>query len=665
MEITVAKNAGFCFGVSRAVKLVNEQIQRREPNTEIYTLGHLIHNPQFIQQLEEQGVRAISEAELDEVFHRTDAQHPSVLAVRTHGITRELNERLRGYADACPYFRVIDCTCPYVKKIHRIVSEAADSPLLVFGDPAHPEVQGIVSYSRGKVTVFSSAAELEDRMEEIPVDSAPILVSQTTQKLTEWKFSQNIVRNHCTNAKIYDTICSVTEERQNAAAILARQVDTMLVVGGRESSNTAKLFQIARSACRATFFIESPEQVRSLPLTQAMKVGITAGASTPSGLIQEVKQIMTDMENTLVGAADTEDFAGMLEGSCKTLNTGEIVRGTILSITATELQVDLGTKVTGIIPLDEITLDGASKLSDMFHVGDEIEAKVIKVSDRDGVATLSKKSVDGLAKWREITDAYEAGTVLEGTVTEVVKGGVVMNYAGIRLFIPASQSGVPKDGDLNTLAGAPIRVKIIDLDEKRRRAVASIRAVQREERKAREAIFWDEIEDGKEYDGVVKSMTSYGAFVDLGGVDGMVHSSELSWKRIKHPSDVVSIGETIHVYVKSFDKESKRISLGYKTEATNPWNVFTGKYSIGDTASVKIVSMMPFGAFAEVVPGADGLIHISQIANRKLSKPEDVLEIGQVVDAKIIDIDEENHKISLSIRALLDSDAGDEEDIDE
>ncbi len=649
MEITVAKGAGFCFGVSRAAELVQNAIASRRPGTTIYTLGHLIHNPHYIEELKQNGVYPIEEDALDALFSATDATHGTVLAVRTHGICRVLSEKLERFSRENPFFSVIDCTCPFVKKIHRIVGENADAPLYVFGDPDHPETKGIVSYAEGEVHVISSGEQL--KCLPPPKDGA-VLVSQTTQKLTEWKFSQNIMRNLCTNAKIYDTICSVTEERQNAAAVLARQVDVMIVIGGKESSNTAKLVQTARMACRATWFIESPEQVRSIPLTHTMKVGITAGASTPSGLIQEVKQIMTDMENTTVGAADTEDFAGMLEESFKTVNTGEIVRGVILSIRPTELQVDLGIKCTGIIPLSEISDDASIKLNEAFSVGDEIEAKVIKVSDRDGVATLSKKSVDGMAKWREITEAYENGTVLEGTVTEAVKGGLVMNYAGIRLFIPASQSGVPKEGDLNALAGTTARVKLIDLDDKRRRAVASIRAVLREERKARETAFWAEIEEGKEYDGVVKSLTEYGAFVDLGGVDGMVHTTELSWKRIKHPRDVVSIGEQIHVFVKAFDRETKRISLGYKTEDTNPWHVFTEKYAVGDVASVKIVSMMPFGAFAEVVPGADGLIHISQIANYKVVKPEDVLALDQVVDAKIIDIDEENHKISLSIRAL-------------
>ena len=362
-----------------------------------------------------------------------------------------------------------------------------------------------------------------------------------------------------------------------------------------------------------------------------------------------------------VMASEAEDFAGMLEGNLKTLNTGEAVTGEITSITPNEIHVDLNAKVTGIIPYSEITDNPSANIENLYHVGDTIEAIVIKVSDLDGVATLSRRKIESVLNWKKIVTAYEAGAVLEGQFTNVVKGGALMLLDGVQVFVPASHTGLPKDADLSVLVGTTARAKIIEIDERRHRAVASVRAVLREERKAQEAAFWANIEEGKQYTGVVKSLTSYGAFVDLGGVDGMVHCTELSWKRIHHPSEVVSIGDTITVYVKSFDPETKRISLGYKTEETNPWNVFTSRYKVGDVAKVKIVSMMPFGAFAEIVPGADGLIHISQISDKKVAKPSDVLELGQVVDAKIVGIDEENHRISLSIRALLE----DAEDADE
>lgn len=352
--------------------------------------------------------------------------------------------------------------------------------------------------------------------------------------------------------------------------------------------------------------------------------------------------------------SEQENFAEMLDSATiKTLNTGEIVTGIVTHVSDTELQLDLGTGVTGYIKAERVTDDPSVKLTEAFHVGDSVEAKVIRVSDVDGVAELDKRRVDSGKNFKKVEEAKEAGEVLEAPVADVVKGGVIVYVYGSRIFIPASQSGVPKDGDLAPLKGTNVKFKIIEIKEPGHKAIGSIRAVLREERRAKEEAFWSSIEEGKQYTGVVKSMTSYGAFVDLGGVDGMVHTSELSWKHIKSPADVLSVGETVTVYVKSFDREKKRISLGYKTEDTNPWFIFTNNYHVGDVVPVKIVSMMPFGAFAEIIDGVDGLIHISQIAMTRIGKPADVLEIGQCVDAKIIEIDNEKQKVSLSIRALL------------
>jgi 4-hydroxy-3-methylbut-2-enyl diphosphate reductase len=433
-------------------------------------------------------------------------------------------------------------------------------------------------------------------------------------------------------------------------------VDLMLVIGGRESSNTNKLYETAKRVQPNTHFVESVSELNNIRFTPFSKVGITAGASTPGGIIQEVKNRMSELENKITDAGELaggEDFAGMLEDSLKTLNTGETVTGVITSVSSGELHVDLGAKVTGIVAADEVTDDAGVKLSDAFKVGDEITAIVLKVSDRDGVATLSKKKVDNKLRWVKVLDAYRDGGVVEGTVTDVIKGGVLLNYEGNRIFVPASQTGVPKDGDLATLVGTVQKAKIIEVREDKKRAVASIRKIKSEERKLREADFWANIEVGKQYEGEVKSLTSYGAFVDLGGVDGMVHRTELSWTHIKSPADVVAVGDVIKVFVKDFNAETKRISLGYKTEETNPWNVFMSKYAVGDMAEVRIVSLMPFGAFAEVVPGVDGLIHVYQITDHKIAQPSDVLSVGQVVNVEIIGIDEENHKISLSIRALM------------
>ena len=366
------------------------------------------------------------------------------------------------------------------------------------------------------------------------------------------------------------------------------------------------------------------------------------------------------IENKKNEIAD-EDFAGMLEESLKTLNTGETVTGVITSISAGELHVDLGAKVTGIIAYDEITDDTSVKLAECFKVGDEIEAMVVKVSDRDGVAILSKKRVDNRLRWKKVLEAYKNDEIIEGTVTAVIKGGVLFEYESNKIFVPASQTGVPKSGDLNSIVGKTFKARIIEVNEGKKRAVASIKKIQNEERKQKEAEFWANIEVGKQYEGEVKSLTSYGAFVDLGGVDGMVHTTELSWTHIKNPSEVVSVGEVIKVFVKEFNPETKRISLGYKTEETNPWTLFKGNYAVGDVAEVKIVSLMPFGAFAEIVPGVDGLIHISQIANRKIANPGEVLAIGDIVKAEILAVDDETHQISLSMRSLIEETADEAE----
>lgn len=360
-----------------------------------------------------------------------------------------------------------------------------------------------------------------------------------------------------------------------------------------------------------------------------------------------------------------ENFAELLEQSLKTLNTGDTVTGYVTHVTDAELQLDLGAKVTGIIKAEQITDDASVRLTEMFNVGDAVEAFVIRVSDIEGVAELSKKRTDSDRHWKNIVALKDSGEVVSGKVLKAVAGGLTVQVGATNVFVPASHSGLAKDADLTTLVGQTVDLKIIEIKEQGKRAIGSIRVVLNAQRRAKVEEFWANIEEGKQYTGIVRSLTSYGAFIDLGGVDGMVHVSELSWKPVKHPSAVVAVGDIITVFVKSFDKETKRISLGYKTDDTNPWLLFTNRYNVGDVVSVKIVNMMPFGAFAEIMDGVDGLIHISKIANKRIGKPADVLEIGQVVDAKIIEIDNEKQKVSLSIRALLEEEAPAEEVVEE
>ncbi|MBR2850192.1 MAG: 4-hydroxy-3-methylbut-2-enyl diphosphate reductase, partial [Clostridia bacterium] len=650
MEITVAKNAGFCFGVKRATDSLEAAIKSKSEGERIFTLGTLIHNDTYNAMLKDKGVRVTSIDEVRALSESASSDAPVTIFIRAHGIPKQDEALLSSLSEKNPYFRYFDCTCPFVKKIHNIAKQhsSEDNILLVLGGSEHPEVVGILSYFEHEKYVFADSGELEKAIENglfVKLNNkTPILVAQTTQKLSEWRKAQKLLKKVYTNPLIFDTICSVTDERQKEAASLSAESDLMIVIGGRESSNTAKLFAVCKENCPHTLRIERADElaVDNLIKTSAhTRVGIAAGASTPSGVIQEVYNKMSEMN---------ENFEAMLAESFKTLNTGDIVTGTVTYVTDAEIQLDVGAQVTGIIKAEQITDDPSVKLTELYKKGDQIEGRVGRVSDIEGIAELSKKAVDSARNWQKIVTANEEGAVVTGKVVEVIKGGVNVLVGATKVFVPASQTGIAKDGDLSVLKGQEVSLKVIEI--KGNRAIGSIRVVQRELRRANEAAFWENIEEGKVYTGTVKSMTAYGAFVDLGGVDGMVHKTELSWKPIASPAAVVSVGDEITVFVKSFDAEKKRISLGYKTDDTNPWYLFTSKYAVGDVASVKIVSLMPFGAFAQIVDGVDGLIHISQIAQQKIGKPADVLEVGQVVDAKIIAIDEEKQKVSLSIRAL-------------
>ncbi len=646
-EVIVASQAGFCPGVKRAVNALEERLADKAENARIFTLGPLIHNPDFVRETEARGAAVAESNNLPELLSTIDAEHPMVIITRAHGVPRATAALLKKAAADTPFLTVVDCTCPYVAKIHDVVAQYDDGAHVLFllGTAGHPEVEGIVSRFDGPHFIFSNAQTLEAVLAEKNgsewAEMQPILAAQTTSNTEEWKKSQEILKKLYTNPLIFDTICSVTEKRQAEAAALSRQCDGMLVIGGRNSSNTAKLFSICRAGCPDTLWIENASELPFNFKATHRKVGIVAGASTPGDKIQEVVKTM-----------DQENFSEMLDGMCPSLNTGDVVTGIVEYVTDGELQLDLGMGVTGYIKADQVSDDPSVKLPEQFKRGDKVEAFVIRVSDVEGVAELSKKRADADREWKNVLAAVDSHEVLEGKVVDVNKGGVVVAVAANQVFVPASQTGVPKDGDLNALKGETVKLEIIEVRD-RKKVVGSISRVQKEIRKQAESAFWDTIEEGKVYTGPVKSMTSYGAFIDLGGVDGMVHMTELSWKRIKSPADVLKIGQEITVFVKSFDREARRISLGYKTEADNPWNIFTSQYAVGDVANVTIVNLMPFGAFAEIVDGVDGLIHISQIANTRIANPADVLQVGQQVDVRIIEIDNEKQKVGLSIRALM------------
>ncbi len=644
MSVHVAESAGFCFGVNRAVELVE---QAAAAGKQVCTLGPIIHNRHAVDHFEKMGVRVIQTPR--------EARPGDTVIIRSHGVTRAVYEQLEAMD-----LEIIDATCPFVKRIHGIVSKAEDEDRLpvIIGTRTHPEVEGIAGWCRD-CRVFESPEELENWAKSDPNhENLPIcMVCQTTSTESLWKTCGQIAKKQFTNLKIFDTICKATEFRQNEAAQLSATCQAMVVVGDTHSSNTGRLAMICREHCQRVVLVDNATELDPAFFRGATEVGVTAGASTPAWIIKEVNNTMSEIMNA--EAVQEENFAELLEQSIKTLNTGDKVLGIVTGIGATEVQIDLGTKHAGYIPYDEVSTDPTVKPEDILKVGDEIEVFVVRVNDQEGTCQLSKKKLDGMKVWDDMAVWCEEKTTVDATVTEENKGGLVASVKGIRVFVPASQSGVAKGGDMAAMVGKAVQLKITEVNRARRRVIGSIRAVTAEGRKAAQEKIWNEIEVGAKYQGTVKSLTSYGAFVDIGGVDGMVHVSELSWNHIKNPAEVVKVGDEIEVYVISFDAEKRKISLGYKTAEMNPWNQFMTGYNVGDVVNAKIVKLMTFGAFAEIIPGVDGLIHISQIADRRIGKPEDVLSEGQEVQVKITDVDAENKRISLSIRALLEESAED------
>ena len=650
MRVILAESAGFCYGVRRAVALARETA---EQSGGCWMLGDLIHNAHVIQRLEQAGVRRVTS---EDTLRTGD-----VVLIRSHGEMRGVLEELEARGVRC-----VDATCPNVRRIQTLAAqaEAEGRRPVIIGDPAHPEVAGIASWCRNPL-VLSGPEAVRACLESGDLDpEEPLSVAAQTTCIRElFETSWKILKKECTNVKIFDTICNATQNRQAEAASLAAQSDVMVVVGDRKSANTKHLTEICKTSCARVYQVEDASGLSPDFFSGCSVAGLTAGASTPAGIIKEVYAAMS--EEIKAPESKEESFEELLNQSFKTLNTGEKVTGIVTAITPTEVQVDVGAKQAAYIKLSELTDDPAARPEDVVKVGDEIETYIVRVNDVEGYAELSKKRLDAVKVWENIEQAVEEKTILEGTVTEENKGGIVVSVKGVRVFVPASQSGQPRGADLSAMKGQKVQLRITEVNRARRRVVGSIRSVADEARRAAQEEIWANIEEGKRYTGTVKSMTSYGVFVDIGGVDGMVHISELSWSRIKQPSDICKVGDTMEVYVISFDPEKRKISLGVKDHSINPWQVFMDKYQVGDVANVRIVKLITFGAFAEVVPGVDGLIHISQIADRRIEKPSDVLSEGQMVDVKITAVDEERQKISLSIRALLGGAPEEEEPMDE
>lgn len=662
-RIILAQSAGFCFGVDRAVKLINDLL---DDGKEVAMLGPVIHNPGVIENFKKQGVEIVDSI--------SEAKGNKILVLRTHGVEKEIMSRLK--ADSAQY---ADSTCPFVKKIQQIADEnSEDATLIICGDPQHPEVKGIKSYAHKKVFVVSNEHELENLIEnhenfkETPV----VLVAQTTFSIKEWENSVKKAKLLCTKLKIFDTICFATEERQKEAYKLSLKCDAMIIVGGRQSSNTAKLANVCRENA-TTFLVEDARELTKYDFRGFDLIGISAGASTPADIIKEVLETMSEVlnENNTIEQEKAQEFVAdfndeaydyeaALEESLNNYGSDKLVVGTVISVTPTEIQVDIGRKQTGYIPYDEYSSDPNADPKSELNPGDKLNLIIMKTNDLEGTVVLSKRICDAAKVWDDIVAAQESGEIIEGTICDVIRGGVLVRTKGIRVFVPASLVGASRDTDLETLIHKSVKLKIIEVNKQRKRAVGSIRAALRDSRKEAEEAFWVQAREGQIITGTVKSLTNYGAFVDIGGVDGMIHISELSWKRIKHPSEVLKVGETAEVYIKNLDHEKRKISLGYKKTEDNPWEILKRDYPVDSVVSVKVVGLTTFGAFAQIIPGIDGLIHISQIANRRISKTSDALSVGDLVTAKITDINFEKRRVSLSIRALLPPDVESENEPD-
>ena len=640
MQIILAKTAGFCFGVNRAVKLTYELLEQGRP---VATLGPLIHNPQVVEDLESKG--AITCDSVDDVPDGCE------VVIRSHGVGQsvydKISTRLLAYHDA---------TCPFVTKIHKIAARAGaeGAVLLVAGDAKHPEVQGIVGHTTGKVEVFANLAELEKLLPELTQQKSIFAVAQTTFNVQSWETCKEFLKNQCTNAKIFDTICNATWARQQEAEDLSQKCDHMVVIGGHHSSNTQKLLQVAARHTKA-INVETADELDKDWLNGARIVGVTAGASTPSSIIEEVLNCMSEE------IRDDMSFEEMLAASeAKPLYAGKIVKAKVISVSPTECVVGIdGSKHTGIVKLSEMSHDPNAKMEDLVKVDDELDLVVVKTNDQEGVDTLSRVRFEAQKGMKDVSEAAENGTVMEGDVMEANKGGVVVNVKGVRVFVPRSQATMRRDEDYTKLVGQ--HVKLVITECAGRKIVGSINKVTAEENKAKRDEFWKNVEVDKQYTGVVKSLTSYGAFVDIGGVDGLCHISELSWNNIKHPSEVVSVGDTIEVYVKSYDPENQKVSLGYKKEEDNPWEKLKNEYPIGSEFEAPVVSITKFGAFVRILPGIDGLVHISEISNERVNKVSDVLKVGDMVKVKLINVDFDRKRISLSMKACLDEAAEDAE----
>lgn len=654
-EILTAANSGFCFGVKQAIEKTEEEIRRKAESSSpgrIYTWGPLIHNKTVTDGLKEKGVSILDSLE--------NVKPEDVIIVRSHGETKEFFEKAR--ARNC---KIIDATCPFVKKIQQLAENAhrKGKQVVIVGDRLHPEVKGINGWCDNSAITVNSVEDAEGVLENHNRNLF-FLVAQTTIKKELLNAVIRVFETNNVHVEVNNTICNATALRQKSCAELAEICDAMLIIGGRESSNTGKLFEISEKKCKKTFFVEKIEDLPLHQIAKCNKIGIAAGASTPECVIKEVIATMSEKkEMSMEELLATEAYD--LDGAMRLPRLNEVVNGTVHQVTENGIIVDMGCKKDGIIPKEEVTLEGDQKLTDLFKAGDEIQAKVVKTDDGEGVITLSKKKLEVNEHWNEINEVLENKTTITVKVLRQVNGGVIAAYKEVSGFIPLSQLSDKYVENADEFIGKELPVKVTRVDLKRGRTVFSHKAILDEEKKKQIEAVWNSLNVGDVVEGTVMRFTDYGAFVDLGGIDGLLHISEISWGKLKHPQEVLQIGDRVKVKILSMNEEKGKISLGLKQTTPEPWSVIEEKYQVGQVVTGKVVQIKEYGAFVELEPGLDGLVHISEVAHKRVNDIAEELTLGQTVEAKILEIDTERKRISLSIKRTVEAPAEEAEAAEE
>ena len=630
MDIILAENAGFCFGVDRAVRMTEEELSKTDSS--VYSYGPLIHNPQAVKALEAKGLETIDRFE--------DISEGRII-VRSHGVPEETINDIKELG-----LHLVDCTCPYVLAVHKKVRDYSSKgySIVIIGDKDHPEVVGINGWCENQAHIVNSAEDAK----ALPDLEKSCVVSQTTNRLDKFLELSGIVEEKSQETVLFNTICNATKLRQEAAEEVAKKVDAMIVIGGKHSSNTIKLAEISSRHCKNVFHIETIEEFALQRLQNFNTIGITAGASTPDWIIKEAVKVMENYNK--------DEMMEAIESSFKRINRGDVLKGTVLYVTNNEVMVNINYKSDGIIDRSEISKEQDADPKELFKVGDEIDVYVMKLDDGEGNVVLSAKRVDFIKDWEILEVSFKNEEILEVKVLNAVKGGLTVLVSGVNGFMPASQISMNYVSDLNQFKGQTLNAKIIDFDIQKRRMILSRKAVEKVEVEKKRAELWETIEEGKMLTGVVQRLTDFGAFVDLGGIDGLIHISDLAWFRVKHPSEVLKEGDNVEVKVLAFDKEKNRISLGLKQTTEEPWEVFLKDYKVGDVIDGEVVNILDFGAFVRVIKGVDGLLHVSQISKDHVEKPSDVLKVGDKVTVKITEINEADKKISLSAKDAIETD---------